>query len=538
MIGRSGRRLRRELLLILLFSLAFQAFWGLRLAHPSYFDAYYYTTNAQRLAAGQGFTEEIIWQYLDDPAGLPNPSHTYWMPLPSIVGAAGYALGLGFRGAQIPFWLMASLLPLLGYAISWRLSGGVRWQARSAALLTAAGGWYAAKWVQPTTFSLFAWVGAGCLFLLALAYERGRPFYWGLAGLAAGLAHLARADGILLLGVAGLFWVAQAAEPWLAGRRERSPGTTIPAAVAALLLLLGGYLLVMGPWFWHSWQVSGRPLSTVGTQTIFLTTYNDVFAYGRSFDLAHYLAWGWRNIVASKLDALWLALQSFVAVTGLTAFTFFMLVGWRALARDPRRSRFLRPFTVYTALLFLLMSLVFTFPGQRGSLLHSSTALWPWSMALVPVGIDRSVTWIAERRRSWRPEQAKRIFAVAFVLIAYLVTFAVSLNQPRLEVAAAVYEEVATMLPADTVVMTSDPPGFYYHTALPAVVAPNEPPPILLDAADRYGARYLLLDDEHPPPLTELYEGQVDYPRVQLLRDFGDGFRLYRLRPAEEQAGG
>ena len=114
----------RDLLWISAAALAIQAFWALRLAHPSYFDAYYYTTNGQRLAGGYGFTEEIIWQYLDDPAGLPIPSHTYWMPLPAIIAAIGYGFNNSFRAAQFPFWLMAGLLPLMSYAISWRLSGG------------------------------------------------------------------------------------------------------------------------------------------------------------------------------------------------------------------------------------------------------------------------------------------------------------------------------------------------------------------------------------------------------------------------------
>ena len=113
---------RRDLLWIALLGLCVQAFWAWRLQHPSYFDAYYYTTNAQRLAEGHGFTEEIIWQYLDDPQGLPTPSFTYWMPLPALLGAAGYTLTGTFRGAQLPFWLLAGLLPWLGYAISWRLT--------------------------------------------------------------------------------------------------------------------------------------------------------------------------------------------------------------------------------------------------------------------------------------------------------------------------------------------------------------------------------------------------------------------------------
>jgi hypothetical protein len=506
---------------IAMFGLTFQAFWMLRLEHPSYFDAYYYTTNAQRLAAGQGFTEEIIWQYLDDPAGLPHPSHTYWMPLPSLLGAAGYALFGSFRGAQLPFWLLAGLLPLLAYAISWRLARE-RWQARTAALLTAAGGYYAAYWVQPSTFSLFAWTGGGCLLALAWAQEKGHGRLWLLAGAAAGLSHLARADGLLLAPVAGLIWLWW----WW----ERRPSAAAVWRAAALLAL--GYLLPMAPWFWHSYRASGSALSTVGTQTIFLTEYNDVFAYGRTFDLAHYLNWGWSNIIRSKLSAIWLAVQTFIAVTGLTAFVVFVVAGWLASWRRQELRRFLRPATLYTAVLYSVMTLVFTFPGRHGSLLHSSTALWPWSMALVPAGIAAMVDWIAARRRTWRPRQARLLFAVAFLIMAYAVTFSVAGGQPLRREEAAFYERLAQQLPAEAVVMTGDPPGLHYHTGRRAIAIPNEGPDVLLQAARRYGAGYLLLDPDLPVALQALLENGEGYPGMQRLADLGDGYYLYTLEVA------
>ncbi|MBE2225374.1 MAG: hypothetical protein IAF02_27810, partial [Anaerolineae bacterium] len=81
------RQTRRDLLWITLVALVVQAFWALRITHPTYFDAFYYTTNAQRLAEGYGFTQEVIWQYLDQPESLPVPSFTYWMPLPAMIAA-------------------------------------------------------------------------------------------------------------------------------------------------------------------------------------------------------------------------------------------------------------------------------------------------------------------------------------------------------------------------------------------------------------------------------------------------------------------
>lgn len=515
-----NRTIRRDLIAIALIGLLVQGLWALRLPHPTYFDAFYYTTNARRLAAGYGFSEEIIWQYLDAPAGIPHPSFTYWMPLPAIIGAAGYLVSDSFRAAQVPFWLMAGLLPWLAYAISWRLTG-LRRQAWTAALFTAAGGYYSSYFSQPTTFSLFAWTGGGCL--LALAWAQERPLagrYWLVAGLAAGLSHLARADGLLLPLLGG--WV------WLLSLREAGWSRLRQHVQYALLFILG-YLLIMGGWFWRTYQLSGSPLSTVGTQTIFLTTYNDVFSYGRSFNLQSYLAWGWGNILQSKLEALSLALQTFIGVTGLTVFTFFFVWAWIVLGRQRETKRFLRPFTWYTLGLYAAMTFVFTFPGQRGSLLHSSAALWPWSMALAVSGIDLAIDWIARRRPSWQPDKAKRLFAPVFTIMVFLVSLAVSAGHPLREDEAAIYKEIAALLPPDAVVMLGSPPDFYYHTGLRAIVVPNEPPDVLLEVASRYGASYLVLNEDRPPILAGIYTGADRLPQIQEIGRFGETFVLYEL---------
>ncbi|RMH00805.1 MAG: hypothetical protein D6706_03095 [Chloroflexi bacterium] len=507
----------RDLTGVILLAFVLQAFWAWRLQHPTYFDAYYYTTNAQRLAGGLGFTEEIIWQYLDDPAGLPKPSFTYWMPLPSLVAAVGYRLTGTFRGAQFPFWLMAGLLPVMAYVIGWRLTGE-RWVARTGALFTAFGGYYTAYWVQPSTFVLFAWVGGGCLLALAWALERKTAVFWFVAGLLAGLAHLARADGLLLLVIGGGLWLWQ----W---REEQFQRANL--RWRHLLALLGGYLLIMGGWFWHLWRVTGRPFPAGGAETIFLTTYNDVFAYGRHANLTSYLAWGWENILLSKLKAVWLAIQTFIAVTGLTVYTFFMVWAWVTFARREETRQFIRPFTWYTLSLYALMSLVFTFPGQRGSLLHSSTALWPWSMALAAAGLGQVVDFIASRRPHWDPPRAKRNFAALFLGIAFLLSFAVSLRQPLKEDEAAVFRQIGEILPENAVVMIGDPPAFHYHTGLQAVVVPNEPPEVLPEVARRYGVNYLVLNADRPPPLADLYEGKVSVPEIRPVQYLDNGFVLY-----------
>lgn len=516
-----------DFLLIALLGLLLHGTVATRLKQPSYMDAYYYTTNGQRLAEGWGFTEMVIWQFLDDPAALPTPSHTYWMPLPSLMAAVGYKLGGTYRAAQAPFWILAGLLPLLSYLVSLKLSGE-RWQAWMAALLTASGGFYVNFLEQPSTFAPFAWAGGLCLLALAQACRPGvSKYWWLLAGVMSGLAHLTRADGMLLIGIGLISWTFWSVRP----RAEAGSMLSMLKSKTKMIQiswLLSGYLLIMGGWFVRNWMASGQLMSTVGTQTIFLKTYDDLFAFGRSFDLSHLLSWGWGNILRSRLEGVSIAVQTFVAVSSFTFFTPFVLWAWLRLGRDPGKRVWLRPMSWYAVALFSSMSIIFTFPGGRGGLFHSSAALWAWFMALAAAGVDFAVDWTALRLPHWQPVRAKRIFAALFVGLAFVISFVIGVVRMPTNDEAEVYAEIGAWLPDTAVVMAGNAPGFYYHTGLPSVSVPNEPAQIVLQAAERYHVTHLILDENRPEPLVGLYEGVRQHPEIRWIRDF-DGRKLYAL---------
>src|SRR5512136_2130317 len=84
--------LRRDLWLVCGLALLVRVLAALPQMQPNYMDAAYYLVGGQRLAQGQGFTDPYVWNYLDQPSGLPHPSHLYWMPLPSILVAISQAI--------------------------------------------------------------------------------------------------------------------------------------------------------------------------------------------------------------------------------------------------------------------------------------------------------------------------------------------------------------------------------------------------------------------------------------------------------------
>jgi hypothetical protein len=303
--------------------------------------------------------------------------------------------------------------------------------------------------------------------------------------------------------------------------------------ICHLTFVILGYVLVMLPWFARNWTVTGTPLPAAGTQTIWLTTYDDLFSYGRELSPQTYLAWGWGNILRSKLDALWLNTQTVVAVLGMIFLVPLVPVGWWRL----RHHRLYQLAAWYGVLLFLAMTFVFTFPGPRGGLLHSGGVLLPFIFTTALVGLDAAVEWAAARRRGWSASVAKRVFGAGLVGLALLVSsflyYRGVMAGARWRESGAAYSYLVEWLAAHgqagAMVMVGDPPGYWYYGGGPSIVVPNEPVETVLTVADRYGARYLVLDRNRPTPLATLYGGTMTHPRLSMVESLPDDLRIYRI---------
>ncbi len=114
-------------------------------------DAEYYFSGGLQLFLGQGFQEPFIWNFLADPSRMPAPSHAYWMPLASILAAAGMkALGSpSFWAGKIPFLLLGACIPPLTALLSGRLNSERPQALWFAGLLAVFPGFYLAY--LPTT---------------------------------------------------------------------------------------------------------------------------------------------------------------------------------------------------------------------------------------------------------------------------------------------------------------------------------------------------------------------------------------------------
>ncbi len=488
---------RRDRILFALLALigAYLVTRGL-VAAPGYTDVFYHLNAANCIAIGKGLTDSYLWTYIGAPSSLPAPSHLYWMPLTSIIAGLGMSLlnqpGY-YPAAQWPFTLMFAGLVYLGFYLGEKL-GRTRRHAWIAGLLTLFSGYYIRFWGAIDTFAPYALVGALCLLFMGLAVSaqsstRRTALYFILAGIFAGLAHLTRADGILLLLVGWLVVIWPLVFHGKAGRAQARD------LIGGGLLMTVAYLLTMLPWFIRNLNAIGTLLPLGGTQSIWFTEYNDLFNYPPAASPAVLFANGLNIFLSSRWEALTNNLGTLVAVEGLIIMTPLMLVGvWQR-----RHDDFLRGFWIYALSLHLAMTLVFPFPGYRGGLLHSAAALVPWWAALGIVGLDACVDWIARRRRRWNPKSAKWIFSVALVVLAAFLSISIALpNRVREHDMPGLDQTLLQLLPPGSRVMINDPAQLYYYTGFGGTVLPNESPDVIPEIARQYDVGYLVIEGISP----------------------------------------
>ncbi|MFP4322687.1 MAG: hypothetical protein ACLFTK_09550 [Anaerolineales bacterium] len=489
---------------------------------PGYTDAYYYYNAAASLARGAGLTDEYLWMYINAPEALPAESHRYWMPLTSIWAAGPLVVfGTSYSVAQMAFVPLLIGLSWVGFWLGYRMENKRR-HAWVAGLSIIFGGFYLPFWLATDSFVLFGLVGAGSLIALGLANGPQAIRWYALAGVLSALAHLTRADGLLLL-LVGLWMIglrAVANRAWREGLMQGS-------------VLLAAYLLVMLPWFMRNMAVIGAPLPAGGINTAFLLGYDDLFSYPADYPVSAFVDWGLGNIIQSRLEGALVAFQTWLAVEGLILLGPFALLALWIRRAEP----FWRPMMWYALGLHLVMAFVFTYPGMRGGLFHSSAALYPFWIALGLAGLDAAIAWLG-KRRGWRQSEAQLVFGIAVVFLPVILgVFAWNGQQSNQRLSSA-YATISADLPAEARLMVNDPAAWYYHTGYAGVTLPDESLATALAIAERYCITHLVIDrnvtpafrplirdDAEPPPfLAPMMHLDGDTPD-----DWRDDTRVYRF---------
>jgi len=385
---------------------------------PGYMDADYYYAGAQRIASGQGAEETYLWNYLNDPAALPAPSFSYWMPLTSLVAALGLVLfnPLGFWGARLGFVLIAAFLPPLTALLSFRLAGRPR-QALLAGLLALFPAFYLPFLTVTDAFPIYMLLGG--LFLLTVLGVSTKPYLhdvgprFFLLGIIAGLLHMTRADGLLWLGGVGLAvldWAARSTP------ERRYPGwkTALRRAVLVGGFAFAGYFLIASPWYARNLGTWGSLLPPGGSRALWITEYEQTMIFPpEMLTASRWLAAGWLSHIQARLEALGSNLQTVLAVQGEIMLLPFIFVGmWRL-----RRCTAVRLGGVMWLMTAAVMTLVFPFAGVNGGFFHSGAALQPLLWALAPVGVEQAALWYASKRRLESPRFMMSFLSGVLVLV-------------------------------------------------------------------------------------------------------------------------
>jgi hypothetical protein len=528
---------RRDL--AILFGLALLARIGAALFvdYAPYTDPAYYRLVAEQLAAGHGFSVPVLWSFLEvggrlpaDPM-LPVPSNGHWMPLTSILAAGSIALFgdlLGsWRAAELPSILLGAALVPFTYLVTMELWPS-RFTAWIGALLVLAAGPLLVMVPLPDSFAAFGAAGAVAVWCSIRAVRSPRPGPWLVAaGAAAGLATLARVDGLLL--------TVAPAVAWAVCRDPRPFRVRVGWGAGSALI----FAAVLAPWLARDLAVFGTAFPSAGGHTLWITAYNQQFSIAHDPSIADYLAWGPVNIVASKLSA-WgeLAGRTAVLLGGIFVVPFVF-----GLWRERRRPELL-PFVAYFGAMFVAMGAIFTFHAPRGAYYHSSLAWLPFAAPLAVANLGAASTALGRAWPFLRRPATHRFLAVVGLAGAV----ALSLVGSGVLIAGwsdahARLRQAGVFLAArdapDEAVMAYDPAALHALSGNPGVAPPFDLYGVIGRVVDAYNVRWVVVTlrpGETRDPLglwdgaaaTDAAGGHPDFLPPQ--PDFSaPGVRVYRV---------
>jgi 4-amino-4-deoxy-L-arabinose transferase-like glycosyltransferase len=496
--------------------------------HPGMWDPLEYYSLAVNLHEGRGFELDYIWSFASDPESVTRPLD-HWLPLSGIVAAGSFALfGVSVPAALLPFVLLAGVLSVGVFLFAERI-GQDRHTALFAALGAAYTPWLFLSALHTDTTTLFGVLTFGALaaVYLGVREENGRWFW--LAGLLTGLGVLTRNDGVLLVpaGVLGGGWLA-----WRRGYRVQWRHVIAAGVLCGLVVL---------PWVLRNQAALGEPWPGSTAQTMLLTDHEDTYVYARDITLDAFLDQGWRAIlgkIAFELAASVKIMITMVELLFPVAIIGGLLeVGLRRIAAAGDGDR--APLDLgphLPALWFIILAyagygILMPYLSQGGSFKKAYLAAVPFLLIIGAQTVARYV----------RPRRAYSV--VIAITLALLLASAVELTRKDFKYnneQQTIYEDVGVVLDRlqaqqdqEIIVMTRDPWSLNYVTGYRAVMVPNEPLDVILDAADRYGVTHILAPTARDAIRT-IDQGDATHPRLERVAAFPDhNKRLYRIQPAE-----
>jgi|GEM_PF-3009002 len=506
-------------------------------------DVSFYYTVAKNLAEGRGFVIDYIWNFWDHPEGIPTPSNTWWMPLPSILCAIGMKLfGIRFAVAQDTMIVVTSVLPLVVYLLGRELVGG-RLVPLLAAALASSFHLFLDQPCAPLSHGPYLVLATTTFWLALRAARTGRG--WAFAGAAVAATQLTRSDGMLLFVALGVAFLA-------VSPRSRPPWWRVALSAA------GGYVLVMSPWWAHNLWVFGTLQPGGSLRALWLTEYEQWYSLPESVTRQSWLANGWEPVLALKRSVAARNIESLA--TGLVTGSAARTEGWGSpalvttlalawlgvllacLRRATRRP--LLPLAGHAALEWAFYSLAFTAVGPE-SFRTGMFSLYPALLLYVALGLVATLGLLARLLRQPAARAQRLVGVSAAVVTAWIMLgqFTAARETMRDKVIGinqinrfydTFREQILPRLGADPVIMARDVHELHALTGVRCVQIPYEDLPAIRATAQRFGVTHLLLlGDPADPPRRALRD--VDsFPWCEEVfagRRAGWDLRVYRITP-------
>jgi len=456
------------------------------------------------------------------------------MPLSSMIAALGMWLTgqTTYASARLFFILIAALVPPVTAALAYTFS-----QRRDLAItsgILAIFSVYSAPFVGVTdNFGLFMLFG-GLYFLVAiqLINEPTRTRNWLSLGLLSGLMTLSRSDGLLWLALTLLFALCNFKRPVV--HRQLS-NVNLPSAsrfLSSVLLSLLGFLLIMSPWYARNLTIYGTLMAPGGSRALWLQNYDQTFIYPPTLlTKESFLSYGWDNILADRLWALNMNLQSGFAAHGAIILFPFIVAGIIYYRKDQR----VKLAGLAWLILFFVMTFLFPFAGARGAFFHAGAALQPMWWTLAPLGLEEIL--LSLRRRNIGKDQNRVVFRSALVMVAMILTvyvvylriFSLGWGETDADYPAVEQFLIEKGIEKNDIVIVRNAPGYYLQTGRSAITIPFGSEQTIIQVAEQFDADYLILEPEAAlKPLQNLMNEPDDHENFIYLGEL-DGARIFKL---------
>jgi drug/metabolite transporter superfamily protein YnfA len=514
----------RTYLFLFLFGLAVTSAISYFETIPGYLDSDYYFAGGIQLATGKGFTEPYLWNYLDGTTSLPHPSHSYWMPLSSIIAAVGMWLTgqITYTSARLLFILIAALIPPLTAALAYTFSQ--RNDLSIASGVLAIFSVYHAPFVGVTdNFSPFMLFG-GLYFLVAtqLIQDSTRTRNWFLLGLLSGLMTLSRSDGLLWLALTFLFAL------W---RNKKNSSFILHPSPFFFALL--GFIMITSPWYARNLSVYGSLMAPGGSRALWLANYDQTFIYPpEQLNPQSFLALGLDHILKDRLWALSNNLGSVFAAHGGIILFPFIVAGIIYYWKDER----VKLTTLAWVILFFVMTFAFPFAGARGAFFHAGAALQPMFWSLAPLGLESILESL--QKRGIGHSGNRFVFRSALIMVTMILTvYVVHYKLVKIgwgegeDADYPIIEQVFIQngIQDDDVVIVRNAPGYYLATGRSAISIPYGGEEAIIAAAEQFDAYYLVLEPEAAiEPIKDLFHNPEGRSIFNYLGEY-DGAHIYKL---------